>query len=61
MLEKSAVLWTGGKDSCLALYEARKAGYSIDGLITFAPENPAFLAHPIGFMQLQSRSIGPAT
>lgn len=57
MFEKSAVLWTGGKDSCLALCEAGKAGYSIDSLITFAPENPAFLAHPIGFMQMQSEAL----
>jgi uncharacterized protein (TIGR00290 family) len=55
---KSAVLWTGGKDSALALYEARCAGYFIDRLVTFAPSNPDFLAHPIALMRAQAHAMG---
>lgn len=57
-LLKSAVLWTGGKDSALALYEARKAGYLIERLVTFAPPNPEFLAHPISVMRMQAQAMG---
>ena len=55
---RSAVLWTGGKDSALALYEAQSAGYFIDRLVTFAPLNPKFLAHPIAVMRAQAHAIG---
>ena len=55
---KSAVLWTGGKDSALALYAARNAGYCIDRLVTFAPLNPDFLAHPIAIMRAQAHVMG---
>ena len=37
-------LWTGGKDSALALYEARSSGCDIRCLATFAPPEPRFLA-----------------
>ena len=53
----SAILWTGGKDSCLALYEAHLAGYQIKDLITLVPPNPNFIAHPISFMKLQSEAL----
>lgn len=56
--DKSAILWTGGKDCALALHEARDAGYTIDRLVTFAPANPSFLAHPIAVMQAQARAMG---
>jgi len=54
----AAVLWTGGKDSCLALYEAHLIGYQLKYLITLAPANPKFLAHPIPVMKLQSEALG---
>ncbi|MBW8048942.1 MAG: diphthine--ammonia ligase [Cytophagales bacterium] len=57
MPPKVGVLWTGGKDSCLAFYEAQRAGYKIDCLITFVPGNPVFLAHPIPFMKYQAKAI----
>jgi uncharacterized protein (TIGR00290 family) len=57
-LPRSAVLWTGGKDSALALYEARSAGYFIDRLVTFAPLDPEFLAHPIAIMRAQAQAMG---
>jgi diphthine-ammonia ligase len=33
-----AVLWSGGKDSCLALWRARRAGYSVNALVNFFDE-----------------------
>lgn len=54
----AAVLWTGGKDSALALYEARRAGYHVGGLVTFAPPERDFLAHPLAIMKLQAEALG---
>jgi len=58
MSKKAAVLWTGGKDSSLALYEARMLGYEIASLVTFVPNQPEFLAHPLNFMKYQAEAIG---
>ena len=33
-MQSAIVNWSGGKDSCLALYEARKAGLQIESLMT---------------------------
>jgi diphthine-ammonia ligase len=54
----TAVLWTGGKDSCLALYEASRRGYEIDRLVTFVPSEGRFRAHPLKVMQFQARALG---
>ncbi len=54
----SAMLWTGGKDSVLALHEAMRSGLRIRQLVTFAPPNPEFLAHPIPFLKLQAEALG---
>jgi uncharacterized protein (TIGR00290 family) len=51
---KTAMLWTGGKDSALALHEMDG---KVSCLVTFAPRNPNFLAHPISFIQRQARSL----
>ncbi|MBI5560315.1 MAG: diphthine--ammonia ligase [Deltaproteobacteria bacterium] len=56
-LGKAAISWTGGKDSSLALYEAKLLGYEIVSLATFAPSKPEFLAHPIGFMKYQAEAL----
>jgi diphthine-ammonia ligase len=53
-----AVSWTGGKDSSLALYEAEMSGCEINCLVTFAPSQESFLAHPIAFMRLQAQALG---
>lgn len=55
---KATVLWTGGKDSALALYEAVVSGYAVRNLVTFIPEGADFLAHPMAFMKLQSQAMG---
>ncbi|MCO4291695.1 hypothetical protein NF867_02315 [Solitalea sp. MAHUQ-68] len=54
----AAVLWTGGKDCVLALHFAKKEELSINLLITFAPKNADFLAHPIKVLKLQAEAIG---
>lgn len=54
---KAAVLWTGGKDCNLALYEAKKKGYDVTALITFAIGDARFLAHPIHFMKQQAQAL----
>ena len=53
----AVVLWTGGKDSCLALHEALAEGCQVSGLVTFAPPEPQFLAHPVTVMQAQARAL----
>jgi diphthine-ammonia ligase len=54
---RAAVLWTGGKDCNLALYEAKKAGYDIIALITFAIGESRFLAHPVHVMKQQAQAL----
>ena len=56
-MQNAAMLWTGGKDCSLALYEARRDGYGISCLVTFAPLNPNFLAHPPAFIKLQAQAL----
>ena len=53
----AAVLWTGGKDSFLALYEAKLLGYKVKNLVTFTPREPDFLAHPLSFMKYQAEAL----
>jgi diphthine-ammonia ligase len=52
-----AVLWTGGKDSCMALHQILNQGHKADSLITFIGDRP-FLCHPISLMSMQSLAIG---
>ena len=55
---KAAVLWTGGKDSALALQVSSNL-YDIRRLICFVPaDNRQFYAHPTQLMALQARKIG---
>lgn len=57
-MKNAAMLWTGGKDSALALFEAGRSGYDVRCLVTFAPPEPDFLAHPLSFMRLQAQALG---
>ncbi len=52
-----AVSWTGGKDSSLALYEAEATGCEVKCLVTFAPHQERFLAHPLALMKLQAQAL----
>ncbi len=54
----AAVLWTGGKDSSLALYEATLQGFKIERLITFVPSDGRFRAHPLEVLSLQAQALG---
>lgn len=56
-MHKAAMLWTGGKDCSLALYEARREGYDVHCLVTFAPLNATFLAHPTRFIKMQAEAL----
>ncbi len=45
-MKKCAVLFSGGKDSCLALHKANQAGYEIKYLLSIIPENfDSFMFH----------------
>ena len=56
--KKAAVLWTGGKDSALALQISLNL-YDIRGLVCFVPtDNRQFYAHPTELMELQAQKIG---
>lgn len=57
MSKKTAVSWTGGKDSSLALYEAKILGYDVRSLVTFVPSKSEFLAHPLSFMKYQAEAL----
>ena len=55
---KAAVLWTGGKDSALALQVSLNL-YDIRRLVCFVPaDDRQFYAHPTQLMELQARKIG---
>ena len=56
-MQRAAMLWTGGKDCSLALYEARRDGYDVRCLVTFAPPEPKFLAHPPAFIKMQAQAL----
>jgi len=51
----TAVLWTGGKDSALALHRVRA---SVRELVTFVPPNAEFKAHDLRLMSAQARAVG---
>lgn len=57
-MQDAAVLWTGGKDSALALYEAGRNGCRVRCLATFAPPQPDFKAHPLTVIRLQAQALG---
>jgi len=52
----SAILWTGGKDSALALHRTARA--SVRELVTFVPPNAHFQAHDLELMSWQARALG---
>jgi uncharacterized protein (TIGR00290 family) len=56
-MKNAAILWTGGKDSAMALHEAVQSGFRVQCLVTFAPPKTSFLAHPIGFIEKQARAL----
>lgn len=58
-MQRAVVLWTGGKESWLALCRAREQGINIMGLATFVPASGReFLAHPQPRIREQARYLG---
>ena len=56
---KAAMLWSGGKDSCLALHRALERGVDFACLATFTPaDDHEFFAHPRWMMAKQASAIG---
>lgn len=59
MHKRAVALWTGGKDSAFALYEARKKGFEVVCLVTFVPEDDrGFSAHPQAKIREQAHHLG---
>jgi len=57
-MKQAAVLWTGGKDSCLALHRAFDEGISIACLATFVSEDHReFQAHPTAETRRQANAM----
>ena len=54
---KVAVLWTGGKDSALALHKTLKSGHKVAYLATLIWDKPS-LAHSLSLIKLQSEAMG---
>jgi diphthine-ammonia ligase len=59
LVGEAAMLWTGGKDSSMAFHEAARQGYRFRCLVTFAPPEPDFLAHPLSMIRLQAQALRP--
>jgi len=61
MEKNSAVLFSGGKDSCLALHKARQKGYDIKFLLSIIPENfDSFMFHKpdLKILKKQAEMLG---
>lgn len=57
-MSRVIVLWSGGKDAMQALCHAREQGHEAVALVTFAPPNPNFLAHPLTLVRRQAEALG---
>ena len=55
---KVAVSWSGGMESCLALYKVLKEGYEVAYLVVFVADTWPSFCHPLKIMELQSKSLG---
>lgn len=57
-MRQAAILWTGGKDSCLAWLAVRDR-LDVRCLATFVPDPPRpFRAHPLETMRAQAAALG---
>lgn len=54
---ESVMLWTGGKDSCLALHEAGSRGFEVTSLVTLVPPGERFRAHPVAVLRMQAEAM----
>jgi diphthine-ammonia ligase len=56
-----AVSWSGGKDSCLALYKAMESGHQADRLLNFISRDSqrcCFHGVPLDLMKMQAEALG---
>ena len=53
----TAVLWTGGKDCCLALHEVNSQRHTVSALVTFIPAEGDFVAHPLSIIRAQAQAL----
>lgn len=53
-----AVSFTGGKDCCLALHRVVDEGFHVAVLVTFAPPDKPFRAHPMSIIKQQAQALG---
>lgn len=62
MINSNCLLsWSGGKDSCFALYEATRLGYKVSHLVNFFLEEPQRVrlhGTDVKLIQLQSKAMG---
>lgn len=58
MIPNVGLSFTGGKDCCLALHHIKEKCYNVIVLVTFAPPNTLFKAHPIEIIKKQAKAIG---
>ena len=61
MDKKAAVLFSGGKDSCLALYKAVKEGYEIEYLLAIIPSSyDSYMYHKpnLFLLKMQAKMLG---
>lgn len=52
-----AVLWSGGKESCLACEKAMAQGHDVTMLLTFILDSWPSICHPLPIMSLQSEAM----
>lgn len=61
MVRSCAILFSGGKDSCLALHMAKKQGYEVKYLLSIIPENfDSFMFHKpyLNLLKKQAEMLG---
>tara|TARA_Y100000310_G_scaffold345795_1_gene470058 strand:- start:4866 stop:6335 length:1470 start_codon:yes stop_codon:yes gene_type:complete len=59
--KKIAALFSGGKDSCLALWRMQQQGFKVECLLSVLPENEfSFMYHKpkLSLLRLQSKALG---
>ncbi|ORX46473.1 adenine nucleotide alpha hydrolases-like protein [Hesseltinella vesiculosa] len=54
----AALSFTGGKDCCLAYHRVMEQGCKVAVLVTFAPKDQRFKAHPLPVVQQQAKAMG---
>jgi len=58
--KKAAVLFSGGKDSCLALFKAKQQGFDVKYLLAILPPEDAMMWHKpnLKLLEMQAKMLG---